>query len=315
MKIIYHCFGGTHSSIVAAALHLGWLPREHLPSAAEIQAIPYFDQRRRGEEGEIKFLGRDSYGHEIYAVGKRGMGTLLENFLYDLAEALKLPRGELLLLDTTPLVNCWMALGGFLSRRLGLTFLGRPLVTWGVKRAYPSLVSLVETLSPLRVSSFPVELSPREKPSRLLIFTSSRTLALALAAATLYLRVSAGSPLEYLDEYPRENTFWKKKPGQLLFVGEDPYGLKVYATAIGPYFNLLHQIVEGFLSLWGLDKDSVRLIKVDRYASPLTHLGSLLHLPWVFHWGLRRSYSHFSKLISEVKLDAGSKISDNGSEK
>lgn len=312
MKIIYHCFGGTHSSIIAAALHLGWLPRERLPRADEIQAIPYFDQRRRGEEGEIKFLGRDSYGHEIYAVGKRGMGVLLENFLYDLTEALELPREELLLVDTTPLVNCWMALGGFLSRRLGLTFLGRPLVIWGVKRAYHSLVNLVENLHPLRFISSPAIPLPPKQGSRLLIFTSSRTLELALAAATSYLRVKGCSYLEYPNR--RENAF-RRRPGQLLFVGEDPRSFKVYATVIGPYFDLLRQIVEEFLSLWSLDKDSVRLVKIERYLSPLTHLGSLLHLPGVFHGGLRRSGPPFGQLVTEVKLDAGSKISDNGNEK
>lgn len=312
MKIIYHCFGGTHSSIIAAALHLGWLPRGRLPRADEIQAIPYFDQRRRGEEGEIKFLGRDSYGHEIYAVGKRGMGVLLENFLYDLTEALELPRGELLLLDTTPLVNCWMALGGFLSRRLGLTFLGRPLVIWGVKRAYHRLVSLVENLYPLRFTSSPaIPLPPKQSP-RLLIFTSSRTLELALAAATSYLRVNGCS---YLEDLGRKENTLERKPGQLLFVGQGPYGFKVYATVIGPYFDLLCQIVEGFLSLWGIDKDSVRLIKVDRYIPILTYLSSLLHLPWIFHWGLRRRGSCTSQLVTEVKLDAGNKISDNGNEK
>ncbi|HBC94637.1 MAG TPA: hypothetical protein DCZ10_17500, partial [Pelotomaculum sp.] len=26
MKVIYHCHGGTHSSVTAAAIHLGMLP-------------------------------------------------------------------------------------------------------------------------------------------------------------------------------------------------------------------------------------------------------------------------------------------------
>lgn len=254
MKIIYHCFGGTHSSIIAAALHLDWLPRARLPRAEEIQAIPYFDQRRRGEEGQIKFLGCDSYGNEIYAVGKRGMGILLENFLYDLTDALGLPREELLLVDTTPLVNCWMALGGFLSRRLGLTFLGRPLVIWGVRRAYYRLVNLVENLRSLPLPPPRASSSSPKQVSRLLIFTSPRTPKLALAAADSYLRSKGCSPINW------EKNICKTQPGRLIFVGRDPRGLKVYVAVIGSYFDLLCQIVKDFLSLWDIEGDIVRLV-------------------------------------------------------
>jgi hypothetical protein len=31
MKIIYHCYGGTHSSVIAAAIHLGLLPEDRVP--------------------------------------------------------------------------------------------------------------------------------------------------------------------------------------------------------------------------------------------------------------------------------------------
>ncbi|MCG0278016.1 MAG: DUF3189 family protein [Thermanaeromonas sp.] len=288
MKIIYHCFGGTHSSVIAAALHLGWLPRSRLPRADEIKAIPYFDRRRKSEEGHIQFMGRDTAGNEIYAVGKRGMGKLLENFVYDLTCALGLPREELLLVDTTPLVNSLMALGGFLSRRLGLTFLGRPLVVCGVRKAYPGLVRLVENLRP-RVMSLPVEtaslgngsspkssLSP-EKNLRLLIFTSSRNAGAALAAAGFYLR-SRGCLSEGFGGEKGTDAF---EPGRLIFVGRDPGGTKVYATVIGPYFQLLCRIVKDFLNLWGIEQDAVRLLPARK----------------------------------EGYLDALSKISDNGNEK
>lgn len=144
MKIIYHCFGGAHSSIVAAAIHLGRLPGDRLPTAAEIQAIPYFDRRPQGEEGQIIFMGKDDFNNEVYAAGKRGMGEAYENLLYDLVDALGLPREELILLDTSPLVNWPMIIGGFLSRRLGIRILGRPIVTWGVRRSFFRLVAFVE---------------------------------------------------------------------------------------------------------------------------------------------------------------------------
>ncbi|NLW07900.1 MAG: DUF3189 family protein [Clostridia bacterium] len=143
MIIIYHCFGGTHSSVTAAAIHLGLLPRDRLPTAAEFRALPYFDARRKGEEGEIRFMGRDSAGNNIYTVGKKNLGTRFEALFYDLAVALGVPQQEILLLNTSPLVNHAMKLGGFISRRLGLVSVGRPLVVWGTRRAYFNLVRFV----------------------------------------------------------------------------------------------------------------------------------------------------------------------------
>ena len=44
MKIIYHCYGGSHSSVIAAALHLGLLAKDRIPNETELMAIPYFDK-------------------------------------------------------------------------------------------------------------------------------------------------------------------------------------------------------------------------------------------------------------------------------
>jgi hypothetical protein len=41
LKIIYHCYGGSHSSVIAAALHLKWIDKDRLPSEEEMMAIPY----------------------------------------------------------------------------------------------------------------------------------------------------------------------------------------------------------------------------------------------------------------------------------
>ncbi|GAF27108.1 GTP cyclohydrolase II [Moorella thermoacetica Y72] len=149
MKVIYHCFGGSHSSVTAAAIHLGLLPRDRLPAAAELMSLPYFDARSLGEEGEIKYMGIDPYGNNVYAAGKKNLGSRFEALLYDLATALGLPRQELLLLNTSPFVNRLMVLGGFTSRRLGMTTPGRPIVILGTRRAYFQLVEFVDQHRPL----------------------------------------------------------------------------------------------------------------------------------------------------------------------
>lgn len=138
MMVIYHCFGGSHSSVTAAAIHLGLLSRHRLPTAAELLALPYFDGRSRGEEGDLKYMGTDAYGNKVYAVGKKNLGARFETFLYNLAAVIGIPRRNILLLNTSPLVNMSMRIGGFISRRMGLTF-------WGVRwlfgvRGVPFLV-------------------------------------------------------------------------------------------------------------------------------------------------------------------------------
>ena len=44
MKIIYSCYGGTHSSPIAAAIHLGRLPDDRIPSPEELMKTDYYDK-------------------------------------------------------------------------------------------------------------------------------------------------------------------------------------------------------------------------------------------------------------------------------
>ena len=53
MIIIYHCYGGTHSSVMAASLHLGLLPQDKKPTGKELLALPYFDQQSGADFGKI----------------------------------------------------------------------------------------------------------------------------------------------------------------------------------------------------------------------------------------------------------------------
>ncbi|MDN5345312.1 MAG: hypothetical protein PWQ18_1426 [Clostridia bacterium] len=149
MIIVYHCFGGSHSSVTAAAIHLGLLSPYRLPTAEELLALPYFDGRSKGEEGELKYMGTDIYGNRVYAAGKKNLGHRFEALLYDLATILGLPRQEILLFNTSPMVNLLMRLGGFTSRRLGLTGPGRPVVIYGTRRAFFHLVQFVNINRPL----------------------------------------------------------------------------------------------------------------------------------------------------------------------
>ncbi|HWJ02080.1 MAG TPA: DUF3189 family protein, partial [Verrucomicrobiae bacterium] len=45
MKIIYNCYGGSHSSVTAAAIHLGLVDCGKVPCARELWKLPYYDSQ------------------------------------------------------------------------------------------------------------------------------------------------------------------------------------------------------------------------------------------------------------------------------
>lgn len=144
MKIIYHCYGGTHSSVTAAGIHLGRLPRDRVPGYRELTAQKLFDRRDMFDAGEIILIGSDYLGNEIYVVGRRSRPKLLYNVTESLVRLFDIDPGSLMLVDVSSYVNSSMRAGGFMSRRMGLVGLGRPIVTWGTLRNYSKIVAVVE---------------------------------------------------------------------------------------------------------------------------------------------------------------------------
>ncbi len=144
MKIIYHCYGGSHSSILAAAIHVKILPDYRPPEKKEILACPLFDQGSPENHGIIHLIGVDEQGNQVYSMGCRNAFTIINNSLLGIMEIFKLNPQELYFVDTLSCVNNEMRVGGFLSRQLGITGIGRPLVIKGSQKAFNDLVKLVE---------------------------------------------------------------------------------------------------------------------------------------------------------------------------
>lgn len=143
-KIIYHCYGGTHSSVVAAAIHLGWLDPARVPHDRELMNLTLFDRLDKDQHGQLHFFGADEAGNQVYAMGCCNAGLAVENMLKGVARILEMEK-ELYFVDTLHCVNASMRIGGYLSRRLGWITLGRPLVLSGTRAVYQALVKLVET--------------------------------------------------------------------------------------------------------------------------------------------------------------------------
>ncbi|MEW6183660.1 MAG: DUF3189 family protein [Bacillota bacterium] len=139
MHIVYHCFGGTHSSVIAAALHTGLLYEKRPPDEKSSFTLPYFDTQDGRDRGKLYFYGIDECGNRVYIIG-RGRDT----------EALQLVFGEQIenglravIVNTLPCFPFILKVGGFISRRLKRPRLGRPLVFAGIRRGYPFVKDLV----------------------------------------------------------------------------------------------------------------------------------------------------------------------------
>lgn len=146
MKIIYHCYGGSHSSVTAASIHLGLLPVDRVPSREMFWSIPLFDRQEADQHGHIYYMGEDEYGNDVYLAARRSRPQVLENVFRDLAEIFEIPENDYLLVNVMEKVNLTMKFGGFLSRRWGFIDLGRPIVTMGTQVAYFRVVKLVQKI-------------------------------------------------------------------------------------------------------------------------------------------------------------------------
>jgi len=144
LKIIYCCYGSAHSSVIAAALHLHKLPWDRLPTLAELKRQERFDRTENWEIGTPFFLGCDGEGNEIYALGLGPDKKMLYRTIASLIKMWDFPAREILLVDTLTCIHWLTRVGGFLSRRLGLVALGRPLAALGIRLSYNRLLALVQ---------------------------------------------------------------------------------------------------------------------------------------------------------------------------
>ncbi len=147
MKYIYNCYGGSHSSVTAAAIHLGLLPENRLATARELLSVPYYEAQVKNDHGRIRLVGWDERGHEVYITSKRNQG---KNYEHIMRQFLNLTEpnlnNEVVFVDTMPYVNIFMIIGGYLSRRLGFKRLGRFIVCYGTSLSYQKFVHLVRQL-------------------------------------------------------------------------------------------------------------------------------------------------------------------------
>lgn len=142
MKVIYHCYGRAHSSVVAAHLHLGTLPLAGPVSKEQIMAVPEFDRAEAADFGAPYFVGQDEAGNEVYILGLNGQTPLCVRAMLSLAGQLGLA-DRILLVNTLTAIGLTTRVGGFISKKLRCPRLGKPLAALGIIRSLPRLRQLV----------------------------------------------------------------------------------------------------------------------------------------------------------------------------
>jgi hypothetical protein len=144
MIIIYHCYGGTHSSVLAAAIHLNILPDNRLPTYKEIVNLPHYDRRNSSEIGVPVFYGEDEYGNKVYIQGMGKAAKIVKNLINSFLTIEEISKKQIKLVNTLGNVNILTRIGGFLSRGLGLVIPGRMLTVWGLKLNYYKFLKTVK---------------------------------------------------------------------------------------------------------------------------------------------------------------------------
>lgn len=130
--VFFHCYGSSHTSVVEACLHLGLLPELPRPSYKQLMQLPHFDKVIKSEIGMPMFMGYDSQGRAVYTLGLGRGREPLRRLLKQLLLEIGIPGDRVRFFDCLGAAGLLTRIGGFLSRGLGLTWLGRPLVVYSV---------------------------------------------------------------------------------------------------------------------------------------------------------------------------------------
>ncbi|WP_445487506.1 DUF3189 family protein [Niallia sp. 03133] len=147
MIYIYNDYGGTHTTSLAAALHLQIIKPPITPlTKEEILAVPYFNKMTKKDFGKLIFHGQDSDGHSVYTIGRKSDKLVvpsLKEFGLLLFEHFQVEE-RIIFSNTSPTVPLPMSLGGFFSRGLKIDIIGVPLLVMGAKQCIQTISELVE---------------------------------------------------------------------------------------------------------------------------------------------------------------------------
>ncbi len=256
MKIIYHCYGGSHSSVTAAGIHLGLLPENRLPTMEELMNLRYFDKTEDSDFGLIRLMGVDDGGNEVYVLGKKSMGEKFNRTLQGMARIIGVD-SDLVVINTMPCVNWLMMAGGYLSRRMGILSIGRPLVVYGTKKAYSHLVNVVrECKSKMSNKPGPISFPKNMNRISVVILGTTPFHHVQEAARLLLTRARVSEP-----ELACRGT-GGAHDGLPVFIGRDHEGNRVYTIGLGREMQTGAKALACLVSMFALHSRPVLISSV-----------------------------------------------------
>jgi hypothetical protein len=331
MKVIYYDYGGAHSSVVAACVHTGVVAPSGRPALSEIAVLPRFDRAAPPDRGRLTLAGVDQDGVEVYVVGCGRFHCVAGRALRGVALALGVPAGDLVMVNTLPAVNPLMRIGGFLSRQLGLVFIGRPIVVLGTWLAFPKIAALVEkarrTAGRTRKAR-PVAAAGAApavyRPGVLYhCFGSAHSSVVASAMHVGLLPTAARPTPAELLALPHFDRVTSRQLGTVFHIGRSPEGREVYIVGLAGGKRVLTRAIGDLLAAFGLPDDALPMADSIGAASVVTRVGGMLSRRWGFIRlgrplvvaGVLREYPTFVRLVGTVRrrlsLDGDGNVVDN----
>jgi len=144
LHIIYHCCEGCYSSATAAAIHLDLLPMDRKPSYHDLINVPFYDNLKETDRGKIILRGTDEIGNKVYTLSRKYIPHIILPAIIDLWRELEQNENDLMLVNTQYCVNRGIKTGGFLSKRLNITSLGKPLTAKATLHSYYKIANIVK---------------------------------------------------------------------------------------------------------------------------------------------------------------------------
>ncbi|HHT63375.1 MAG: DUF3189 family protein [Bacillota bacterium] len=142
MKIIFYSYSGVHSAVVAGAAYLGlWSAQE--AASLQFSGIPFFGCQE--SKSELRYLGNDKQGNQVYTLGVKGEMELVPRAIQDFLQLMEIPAQDLIMINTNLFINRMSRWGERLAR-YGLIKTGNFLARQGLKKDFPLLFKEVKKM-------------------------------------------------------------------------------------------------------------------------------------------------------------------------
>jgi hypothetical protein len=142
MKLFYYDSTGTHSSLIAAYIHLNKLPYDKIPSNAEIKQIEAFGNINPQKYGIPILMGKDEQGNEIYAVGFGNDSELALQTIFHLIKTNDLINWRFY--NVALKTSLWVKISDFLIHILHLYGANKYFAAKEIRKNYPKIGQIVQ---------------------------------------------------------------------------------------------------------------------------------------------------------------------------